>query len=187
MEQELTGKKSRYWIWIVVAIVIIFLGVVAYFLFNQDKFSSNLEESQRGEDGTYNINFGEEMILDNGYSIIVNEHVSNYAVEYYEVSLFSPEGELIRDFTQGKVFEYSLRDSDLRLIGTLMFTPSSRSSDGKPKVSVKSFSENDSTLYGTYSCVALNGSLSWVQECKALKEISEECGNLNFKLTDICN
>lgn len=151
-----------------------------------DTEGDGTDDLEIGSDGTYDIQMGEFVKLNNGYSIIVKEYVSNLAVEYYKVSLFSPEGELIKDFTQGSVFENSLRNENLNLIGTLMFTPSTKSASGKSTVSVKSYSENDPVLYGTYTCIR-DRMYSWVYKCKSIKEILEECGDLEFSLTDVCN
>jgi hypothetical protein len=137
-------------------------------------------------DGTYSIQIGGIYQLNDGYSIKINEYVSNYATEYYKVSLFSPEGDLIKNFTQGSVYEYSLRNEDLELIGTLKFTPSTRTSSGNSEVSIKSYSENDPVLYGTYTCLASDRTTSWKKECKSIKDILGECGSLEFMLTDVC-
>ena len=158
---------------------------IALFLFCLLFLSTFVLAQTYNGDGTYNIQIGDTYKFDNGYSIKINEYVSNYVTDYHKVSLFSPD--LIKDFNQGDVYEYSLRNGDLELIGTLKFTPSTRTSSGNSEVSIKSYTEDDPVLYGTYTCLASDRTTSWKNECKGIKDILEECEDLEFMLTDICN
>ena len=95
---------------------------IALFLFCLLFLSTFVLAQTYNGDGTYNIQIGDTYKFDNGYSIKINEYVSNYVTDYHKVSLFSPEGDLIKDFNQGDVYEYSLRNGDLELIGVFDYT-----------------------------------------------------------------